>query len=82
MPIDDNEPDLIISDLQEQTVAQQQADQVLVDQSQKIITCAFDRCAEMDVHYCRKCERPYCIMHSNRFSPNFCKECFANLACI
>ena len=82
MPIDDDIEDLILSDTQEQELSLVQEAQVLVDQSKKIITCAFDRCTEMDVHYCRKCERPYCIMHSNRFSPNFCKECFANLACI
>jgi|SRR5579859_229510 len=77
MPIDDNEPDLILSDIQEQA-----NDKVLADQVENIITCAFDRCSEMDVHNCKKCGRPYCIMHSNRFSPNFCKECFTNLACI
>jgi hypothetical protein len=82
MPIDDDNEDLILSDSHAQLVIQAQKEQILVDQSQKIITCAFDRCTEMEVHYCHKCERPYCIMHSNRFSPNFCKECFANLACI
>ena len=88
MPIDsDNDEDLILSDLetdkiQSISVKLEEIDKDLANQAQKIITCAFDRCSEMDIHYCRKCERPYCIMHSNRFSPNFCKECFANLACI
>ena len=84
MAIDDEIEDLILSDTEQQDLdlRTEILDKTLVEQSEKIITCAFDRCAEMDVHYCRKCERPYCIMHSNRFSPNFCKECFANLACI
>src|SRR5260370_42362783 len=79
MPIDDDEPDLILCD--EEEISKQLYAQQLIT-TEKIITCAFNRCSEMDVHYCRKCERPYCIMHSNRFSPNFCKECFTNLACI
>lgn len=47
----------------------------------KEITCIFD-CSEQNVQKCRKCGRPFCIMHANRFSPNFCKECFSNLAVI
>lgn len=42
------------------------------------ITCAF--CTEQEFRKCRKCNRNFCIMHANRFSPNFCKECFANLS--
>lgn len=74
MPIDDNSEDLIISDMQEQND--------LLSSIEKIITCAFDKCSEMDVVNCKKCSRPYCIMHSNKFSPNFCKDCFTNLACL
>lgn len=47
--------------------------------SDTITICAFN-CSEQDVKVCRKCNRAYCIMHANRFSPNFCKECFSNLA--
>jgi hypothetical protein len=45
------------------------------------ITCAFD-CTEQNVQRCRKCNRPFCIMHANRFSPNLCKECFTNLSVV
>src|SRR5258708_38432360 len=91
MTIDDNingiedlgDPeDLIMSDIQEQEMSKILEQQILIDQTEKIITCAFDRCSEMDIVNCRKCSRPFCIMHSNRFSPNFCKECFSNIACM
>lgn len=45
----------------------------------KVLICSFDQCSEQNVHKCRKCERPFCVMHSNKFSPNFCQECFKNL---
>jgi hypothetical protein len=80
MPIDDEKnPDLISSDVSDAIARQDQEE--LKAATENIITCAFD-CSEMDIVNCRKCSRPFCIMHSNRFSPNFCKECFANLACI
>lgn len=44
--------------------------------------CAFSNCTEQHTQTCRKCERHYCIMHANRFSPNFCMECFKNLSLI
>jgi hypothetical protein len=44
--------------------------------------CAFNDCHEQNVKRCRKCNRPFCIMHCNHYSPNFCKECFANLTII
>src|ERR1700687_3576695 len=50
------------------------------ESSHMIIVCAFSNCSEQITVRCRKCNRPFCIMHANRFSPNFCKECFANLA--
>jgi hypothetical protein len=46
-----------------------------------VTICAFD-CSEQNVKRCRKCNRPFCIMHSNHFSPNFCKDCFKELAII
>jgi hypothetical protein len=49
--------------------------------SESIIICAFN-CTEQNVKHCRKCQRPFCIMHCNTFSPNFCKECFKDLAVI
>jgi hypothetical protein len=52
-----------------------------VTATESIIVCAFD-CCEQEIRRCRKCNRPYCIMHTSRFSPNFCKECFSNLAVI
>lgn len=48
----------------------------------KILICSFSNCGEQNVHKCRKCERPYCVMHSNKFSPNFCQDCFKNLSAI
>jgi hypothetical protein len=43
-----------------------------------ILICAFD-CTEQNVHKCRKCDRPFCIMHANHISPNFCKDCFKDV---
>lgn len=77
MPIDDQKnEDLILADIQEQ--AQDLKDLEILTES--IVTCAFEQCTELDTVNCRKCQRPFCIMHSNKFSPNFCKECFSNLA--
>ena len=47
-----------------------------------IDVCAFNDCSEQNTQKCRKCQRQFCIMHANRFSPNFCMECFKNLALI
>lgn len=47
----------------------------------KLLICFFD-CTEQNVKLCRKCNRPFCIMHSNTFTPNFCKDCFKDLAII
>jgi hypothetical protein len=49
--------------------------------SETILICSFG-CSEQNVKRCRKCNRPFCIMHCNHFSPNFCKECFANLSIV
>lgn len=46
-----------------------------------LIVCSFD-CSEQNIQRCRKCNRPYCIMHANRYSPNFCKDCFSNLSLV
>lgn len=43
--------------------------------------CAFN-CTEQNVKHCRKCNRFFCIMHCNAFSPNFCKECFKDIAIV
>lgn len=77
MPIDNEEEDLILSWT---TVIEPKTTEPTTDS--KIITCVFNSCTEQEVRNCRKCSRPFCIMHSNRFSPNFCKECFSNLSCI
>jgi hypothetical protein len=47
-----------------------------------VLTCSFTPCTEENVHTCRKCNRTYCVMHSNNFSPNFCQACFRNLQAI
>lgn len=44
--------------------------------------CKFNNCSEQNVKNCKKCGRAYCIMHANRYSPNFCKECFTNLSVV
>src|SRR5580698_9908419 len=48
---------------------------------EKIDLCAFD-CSEQNVQRCRKCNRPFCIMHANHISPNLCKDCFKDIAVI
>lgn len=52
------------------------------ESSSKLATCSFDNCTEEQVTKCRKCDRLFCVMHSNKFSPNFCQSCFTNLAAI
>lgn len=47
----------------------------------QLIVCAFD-CTEQNVKRCRKCNRSFCIMHCNHFSPNFCKDCFKDLSIV
>lgn len=48
----------------------------------KLATCVFDNCTEEQVNECRKCHRLFCVMHSNKFSPNFCQACFTNLSAV
>jgi hypothetical protein len=50
--------------------------------TETISNCYFPQCSEQELHTCRKCERKYCVMHTNKFSPNFCGECFKNLQAI
>ncbi len=52
-----------------------------VENLEEIVICAFD-CSEQNVKRCRKCNRPFCIMHCNIISPNFCKGCFKDLSII
>lgn len=89
MPIDDQQEDNILSDIPNETRIMGMNETELANievtpeiTTDSLITCKFDNCTELDIVYCRKCNRPFCIMHSNRFSPNFCKECFSNLASI
>lgn len=81
MPIDNTtenpNEDPILSDLEEQESDRLFKEQILQN---PVITCAFDHCTEEEIKHCRKCGRNFCIMHANRFSPNFCKECFSNLS--
>lgn len=49
---------------------------------EKLRVCVFENCTEEKVRECLKCKRLFCIIHANRFSPNFCKECFTNLAVV
>ncbi len=51
------------------------------EQNDIITICTFN-CSEQNVKKCRKCNRPFCIMHANHLSPNFCKDCFKNLAIV
>lgn len=49
------------------------------------ITCAF--CVDgaesnPEVKACMKCTKPFCAEHASRISPNFCKDCFAELAVV
>ena len=44
--------------------------------------CSFSPCTEQNCKACRKCNRFYCIMHTNHFSPNFCMDCFNNLSIV
>jgi hypothetical protein len=53
----------------------------IIKTSESILICAFN-CTEQNVKNCRKCTRPFCIMHCNTFTPNFCKDCFKDLAVI
>lgn len=76
MPIDsqDNE-DLLLSEIEEKK-------EIEALTGENLTVCVFGHCTEQDTLKCRKCQRNFCIMHANRFSPNFCKDCFSNLACI
>lgn len=55
-------------------------DQPIEVSAETLVICTFDQCTITDVKLCRKCKRAFCIMHANRFSPNFCKDCFKNLS--
>jgi hypothetical protein len=45
------------------------------------IICSFN-CSEQNIQRCRKCNRPFCVMHASRFSPNFCQDCFKNVSIV
>lgn len=47
-----------------------------------IQTCSFQPCTEEHVTKCRKCQRVFCVIHANHFSPNFCQDCFKNLSAV
>ena len=47
----------------------------------KLKQCVFD-CISEETKECLKCHRNYCVIHSSRISPNFCQDCFKNLALI
>ena len=51
-----------------------------VNTAPMLIVCAF--CTKEDVKKCQRCERSFCTEHAARFSPNFCQECFKNLAVV
>lgn len=91
MPIDNTNEDLILSDIalgaKEWNMESEQFGSNIQEQQTEpeittddLVICAFEKCTELDVVQCRKCQRPFCIMHANKFSPNFCKDCFSNLA--
>jgi hypothetical protein len=65
--------------LPESDVTKDQTDQI--DKTEALIVCAFN-CTEQNVKNCRKCNRPFCIIHCNTFSPNFCKDCFKDLTIV
>jgi hypothetical protein len=48
----------------------------------RAITCSFSQCTDEHVTECRKCKRPFCVIHANRFTPNFCQECFKHLSAV
>lgn len=56
-------------------------DQPIQVDTEKLVICVFD-CTETNIKLCKKCNRPYCLIHANRFSPNFCKDCFKNLSLV
>lgn len=65
----------------ETTIVGNTINKVNSDIADTIVICAFD-CTEQNTKKCRKCQRSFCIMHCNTFSPNFCKDCFKDLAII
>lgn len=46
----------------------------------QLVTCKY--CLEENVKKCLKCQSLFCSKHSASFSPNFCKDCFNNLAVV
>jgi|SRR5215831_1467494 len=50
--------------------------------SEVLLVCSFDNCTEENVHKCKKCDRAFCVMHANIFSPNFCQDCFKGLSSV
>lgn len=44
--------------------------------------CVFHSCTEQNTKRCRKCNRPFCIMHCNHYSPNFCQDCFKDISIV
>jgi hypothetical protein len=77
------EDENILSDLCIDPEQCKQPEEIIIEPPADPITiCVFNSCTEQNVKNCRKCNRPFCIMHSNTFSPNFCQECFRDLAII
>lgn len=76
-------PDLnsddILSDIEQQE--KDAKDLANLVASTPALQCSFS-CSEQDPQKCRKCQRLYCPLHASRFSPNFCQECFKNLAIV
>jgi hypothetical protein len=38
------------------------------------LCCAF--CTDTNIRICIRCQRPYCILHTSRISPQLCQDCF------
>lgn len=45
-----------------------------------IPTCKY--CLNEQTKTCLMCQSHYCVLHSAKFSPNFCKDCLTNLSVI
>lgn len=52
--------------------------QDVIQDSVQIIKCVFG-CEEVKIRKCFKCGRPFCALHSAKFSPHFCQDCFKSL---
>lgn len=44
------------------------------------VTCAF--CTENNTHNCIKCQKPYCMNHCSKISPQLCQDCFLAVSVI